>query len=814
MNDDQKTKEQLIAELEGVRQRLALSESALKLAQEGPHTSHEGMMDLMEQSPLGFQVFDQDGKPLWVNKAWEKLWGISKEYILTADYNMLEDKKVIANGLMPLVKKGFLGEIVSIPSMEYDPRETLEAGQTRWISTWIYPIKDAAGNVLKVIFMYEDVSEQMLAVNSLKLNEEKYRLLVDNQSDLLVKVDPEGRFQFVSPSYCETFGKSEEELLGHTFMPLVHEDDRESTARAMEDLFQPPHQAYLEQRAMTRDGWKWLGWQDSVLLDKDGNVASIIGVGRDITDRKKAEDELKIAKEFAENLLETANIMVVTLDTQARITTFNRHAAELTGFDRDDVLGKNWFDLFVPPHESENIPSFFEDTLGKMPHTSQHENFILKKNGDECLVSWSNNVLLDSSGKVSGVLSMGMDITKRTRDAEEKRALALKIQHSQKLESLGVLAGGIAHDFNNLLMAILGNTDLALLELSPVSPARNHLQEIEKISRRAAELVHQMLAYSGKGRFVLQSINASELIEEISHLLEVSVSKKAILKYNFSENLPTFDADATQVRQVIMNLITNASEAIGENSGVISLSTGVMECDLAYLNEVNNLFQSDLDAPLQEGIYTYFEVADTGCGMNAATIEKIFDPFFSTKFTGRGLGLSAVLGIMRGHKGALKIYSEEGKGTTFKVLFPANELSGDYTATWQIPKTSHALTGTGTILIVDDEEDIRTVTGMMVQRLGFSVLKASDGRQALNVFREKNHGIVCVILDLTMPHMDGEETFREMRRLSPGVRVLLCSGYNEQDATQHFAGKGLAGFIQKPFNMVSLQAKLAEVLPG
>jgi CheY-like chemotaxis protein len=262
-----------------------------------------------------------------------------------------------------------------------------------------------------------------------------------------------------------------------------------------------------------------------------------------------------------------------------------------------------------------------------------------------------------------------------------------------------------------------------------------------------------------------------------------------------------------------MNLITNASEAIGDRSGVIVLSTGAMDCDRAYLDDANNVLLSGLEEPLPEGVYTYFEVADTGCGMDAETIEKIFDPFFTTKLTGHGLGMSAVLGIVRGHKGVLKIDSEVGKGTTFRVFFPANEPSDNDVAVRRKDKAEvKDWRGSGTVLIVDDEETVCAVGKQILERMGFSVLTAPDGRAALKVFREHADEIVCVLLDLTMPHVDGKEAFRAMQRLHPGVRVILCSGYNEQDAIGRLTGIGLAGFIQKPYNMATLKEKLVEVL--
>ncbi|MFH1574644.1 MAG: response regulator [Acidobacteriota bacterium] len=375
------------------------------------------------------------------------------------------------------------------------------------------------------------------------------------------------------------------------------------------------------------------------------------------------------------------------------------------------------------------------------------------------------------------------------------------------------MAGGIAHDFNNLLMAVLGNADLALDELPPMAPARCKLEEIQRACKRAAELARQMLAYSGRGHFVVEPIDAEALVAEMAHLLDVSISKKATLTYNFAEDLPAFDGDAAQIRQVVMNLIVNASEAIGDRSGVITLSTGAMECDRAYLDDVCEILRADLGEPPPEGLYAYLEVADTGCGMDAETIGKIFDPFFTTKFTGRGLGLSAVLGTMRGHNGVLKISSEVGKGTTFRALFPASEqTAGGFAVPVKDVSGGNAWRGSGTVLLVDDEAAIRPIGKRMLERIGFSVLTAPDGREAMNLFAGHSDEIVCVLLDLTMPKMDGEETFLEMRRVNPDVPIVLCSGYDEQDVSRRFTGKGLAGFIQKPFDMASLREKLAGVL--
>ena len=377
-----------------------------------------------------------------------------------------------------------------------------------------------------------------------------------------------------------------------------------------------------------------------------------------------------------------------------------------------------------------------------------------------------------------------------------------QLLHAQKLESLGVLAGGIAHDFNNILTAIIGNADLALMRINKASPAVENLHRIEQSAARAADLAKQMLAYSGKGKFVVENLDLNVLLEEMLHMLDVSISKKAILRLNPYTPLPLVEADATQMRQIIMNLVINASEAIGDKSGVIAITTGCMDCDRGYLKNVW------LDENIHEGLYVYLEITDTGCGMDKETLSRIFDPFFTTKFTGRGLGMAAVLGIVRGHKGAIKVYSEPNKGTSFKILLPA---SGKPAELFNHDNLLDNWQGSGTVLLVDDEETVRGIGAEMLKELGFSTITANDGREAVEIFKA-TPDITLVILDLTMPHLDGEQCFRELRQLKPDIKVIMSSGYNEQEITQRFVGKGLAGFIQKPYKLSILKLEIQKVL--
>ncbi|MDD5761548.1 MAG: response regulator, partial [bacterium] len=297
-----------------------------------------------------------------------------------------------------------------------------------------------------------------------------------------------------------------------------------------------------------------------------------------------------------------------------------------------------------------------------------------------------------------------------------------------------------------------------------------------------------------------------DLVEEMAHLLKTAISKKAILNLNLERGLPPIEADPSQIRQVAMNLIINASEAIGDRSGVITVSVGATRCDEEYLR------RTEMRDDLAPGLYVHLEVTDTGIGMDAETRARIFEPFFSTKFTGRGLGLAAVLGIVRTHKGALKVYSEPGKGTTFKILFPALEDAGKGGGTDDSSPVADWL-GTGTILLVDDEESLIALGARMLEHLGFAVLTAADGLQAVELYRERGKEIDLVLMDLTMPHMDGAEAFGELRRLNPDVRVVLASGYSQEDVASRFAGKGLAGMLQKPYTLARMRESLAGLMP-
>ncbi len=542
-------------------------------------------------------------------------------------------------------------------------------------------------------------------------------------------------------------------------------------------------------------------------------------LGKEVDERRKAEEEVRrlntrLAQrvEELEALLDVIPVGIgIANDPACRNIRTNRAFTEILKLQQ----GAN-ASLSGPPEEKprnfrvfrgtselspEELPIQLSATTGEVIRNFEED--IVFDDGQKITLLSSSAPLFDEERRVRGAVGAFMDITASKRAEEERLKVERKLLDAQKLESLGVLAGGIAHDFNNLLTGVLGNASMARAELSPSSAVQSYVEQIEKAAMRAADLCKQMLAYSGKGRFVLDDIDLSELVAETTHLLVASMSKRAKLKFHLADSLPVVRADATQIRQIVMNLVINASEAIGDRDGQVTIQTGELEASSAYL-------ASAFSAPeLAPGRYCFVEVSDDGCGMDSNTLARIFDPFFTTKFTGRGLGLAAVLGIVRGHKGTIKVYSEAGKGTTFKILLPGQGMSSKTVS--QIVRPKADWTGSGTILVVDDEDSVRAVAIRMVEKLGFNAVPAVDGREGLMRFTE-DEGIVAVLLDLTMPRMDGEETFRELRLIRPAVKVVLMSGFNEQDAINRFTGKGLAGFLQKPFRVDDLREKLRGIL--
>ncbi|GMU93429.1 MAG: hypothetical protein AMXMBFR4_24870 [Candidatus Hydrogenedentota bacterium] len=516
-----------------------------------------------------------------------------------------------------------------------------------------------------------------------------------------------------------------------------------------------------------------------------------------LIERQAAEKKLRESEERLRVIFEGMEDAVFVHDLQGRILECNDAACERLGYSRAELLAMRTVDLDTP-----EFAAGFRDRLHEqLSHRRfRCEGEHVTKDGRRIPVD-IHTTLIDFHG-YAAILAVIRDITARKAAEREREELQAKVLHAQKLESLGALAGGIAHDFNNLLMGVMGNSSLALQELPPDAPAVEYIRQIEIAAQRAAELSRQMLAYSGRGAFTLQRIDLTSLVREMEHLVGLSVHKDVSIECRLAPDLPAVLGDPGQIKQIIMNLVTNAADAIGNEPGRITIETGT---EIVTDDSHRDDHFSDQLGP---GRYAYVEVADTGCGMEESTIRRVFDPFFSTKFPGRGLGLAAALGVVQGHRGAIRVRSQLGEGSSFRVYFP--ERSPESVEAPAETPAENLWESKGAVLVVDDEELVRNVTRRALERVGFTVLLANDGAEAIEIFRRNCRDIVMVLLDMTMPRLNGEETYIAIREVRDDVQVVVTSGYAEAEMRERFTG--VAAFIQKPYRAGELIALVRNVL--
>ena len=521
--------------------------------------------------------------------------------------------------------------------------------------------------------------------------------------------------------------------------------------------------------------------------------------------RKRAEDALFASELRYHALLDTSPDAITVVDLRGHLLLANQRALAQLGYESLEELqaeGKTAFD-FIAPEEREQ---FKRVGLGMLEtgESNRFEYQAVLRNGARLSVEVNVGLVRGRDGEPVGYIAVTRDLTERHQAEMQRLHLEAQVQHSQKLESLGVLAGGIAHDFNNLLGGVLGNASLARLDIPEGSPASARIDRVEQAAQRATELTRQMLAYSGRGKFVVEPVDLAELVRQMSQLLEVSISKKVELVFEADPNLSMVTADASQIQQVVMNLITNAAEAIGDESGSIHLH--LRPAKLGPGERTDNA----TGEPIPAGDYVCLDVADTGCGLDLQATGRMFDPFFSTKFTGRGLGLAAVLGIVQGHKGGISVKSQAGEGTSIRVYLPTTETGAEFELPVVQPDTvaSGHWKGAGTVLVVDDEEMIRNLVVPTLEAVGFEVICAADGRSGLDLFQSHFDQLSAVVLDLTMPKLDGKEAHRLMRKRSLDLPILMTSGYSEEEVSELLAGQNHTAFLQKPFKPDELISNL------
>ncbi len=780
-----------------------------KRAEADLRESEERWKFALEGSGDGVWDWDATTGRVYFSRQWKAMLGFEEHEISN---NLDEwDKRIHPDDRKHVyseINKHFEGKT---PVYISEHRVMCKDGTYKWILDRGKVIsRTQEGKPLRVIGTHSDLTERKRAEELIRLSEERYRELVENASDIIYETDASGNIEFLNPSAENLARATTDEILGRNYLEFLPPEYRREQARLLGIQFvKKIPTSYHETPILMMDGRVvWL-WQSVNLIFEDDKVKGFRVIARDVTDRKRAEEALKETASTLRAITASAHDAIIMVDDNGNITFWNEAAEQILGWSRSETLGQDLHRLIASEayHEASTRGiEHFRETGGGNAVGKTIELAAVRKDGTEIPIELSlSAVALSGKWHAVGIMR---DITERKQAEAERVELDRRLQQAQKLESLGVLAGGIAHDFNNLLMGVLGNLDLSLFDLPHGSRPRTLIEKAMSAGRRAAELTRQMLAYSGKGSYVVGRVDLNDLVRQTEGLIRAAIPKTVSLELELTSQSALIEADSDQVKQVIMNILSNAAEAMEQQTGVITLKTAAQHCDEQCLS------LSRIHEKPPAGRFVCLEVSDTGRGMDEQGLQRLFEPFYSTKFTGRGLGMSAVLGIMSTHNGAIFVDSTQGKGTLIRVMFPACEEKSTDVGLMadEVALSAGPAARKGMVLIVDDEEDIREVCSVFVEHLGFGAIIASDGIEAIDLFRKHGSEIVCVLLDLTMPRLDGVGTYKQMTGIRKDIPVILSSGFSELDISKRFTTMGLAGFIQKPYTLHELKDKITHVL--
>jgi two-component system, cell cycle sensor histidine kinase and response regulator CckA len=738
--------------------------------------AHDLFESVFSQTLAGITIADAEGRFVWVNDAALRVMGRSREEVVGVDQALLFPERwrdqIRALYAAAIANPGPI-EPIDLPIIRPDGSRCFIT-MTR--ATFRAPDGRAYGVTTLVDISAIKRSEEELARSA---------AIIASTDDAIVSRDRDGRIIGWNKGAERMLGYTAQEAIGSRFVGhLTPEQDAQLTEEVA-SVF--AGNVVRQETTRRRPDGSVIDVSLTIfpVHDARGRVISGTSIARDITERKRAAEAVRQAEAYLRATLADAPVVLLATDLHGILTVAEGAPLVELGFPSGSLVGRH-ISALGPLGQSEVEARRGALRGERTDHTVRFGGRVFESR---------TGPLYAEDETVSGIIAVAVDVTERVRSEQA-------LLQAQKLESLGVLAGGVAHDFNNLLVGILGNAGLALAELPPSSPLHETIQGIERAGQRAAELARQMLAYSGKGQFVIERMDLNGLVAEMSHLLRSSITPGAALDRQLTPELPPVQVDATQVRQVVMNLVVNASDALKDGAGTIRISTGRTH---ARRGDLEGAYYAP---EFRDGEHVFFEVADDGIGMTPETRERIFDPFFTTKFTGRGLGLAAVLGIVRGHRGAIHVTSQAGAGSTFRLLLPAAA-----PAAVEQPPPPPAVPvsrqSAGTILVIDDEPTVRAVTSRALGITGYTPLTAEDGEAGLALLRVHARDVHAVLLDMTMPGMDGATVLAEIRRDWPALPVIMMSGYSEQMALAQLGGHAIQGFIQKPYAIDTLLRALA-----
>jgi PAS domain S-box-containing protein len=749
--------------------------SARKRTEDALRASERRLRTVIDQAPFSIQIFSRDGVLREINGAWERLWGTRQP---TQGYNILRDPQLVEMGLSPCVQHAFAGQTVSTPPTYYDPGASGRPGRARWVEAFLYPIKDDTGRVGEVVLGLQDVSARKETENALRESESQLRQMVDANLIGIALRNGDGTLIDANDLFLDMIGRSRDELAGRRLNwaqlapPEYHADDAHALAFIQQ---QGRHQPY-EKELLHADGHRVPVLVGAAAIDR-GRIAAFVV---NLSEHKRAEQKIR----FQAHLLDVVGQAVVVTDRDGVVTYWNSAAENLFGWRSEEVLGKNVVAIgFV----REPVQAIEAMKLLRCGERWSGEYAATHRDGRPLLVSANLVPLVDERGQVSGFIGANSDITARKKMEDD-------LIKAQKLESIGVLAGGIAHDFNNILTAMLGNIGLAKMFAKTDAQTTEVLTEAEKAFGRARDLTQQLLTFAKGGAPIRRVGSLAPVLRDASRfaLTGANVRCECVIP----EDLWSAGFDAGQISQVVNNLVINAKQAMPD-SGIIRIRAE------------NVLVERGRVASLRRGKYVKVTVSDTGCGIPRENLSKIFDPYFTTKRKGSGLGLATTYSIIKRHHGHIDVESMPGRGTSFYVYLPAIE---DAAPEKEAAPLTPPRVGHGRVLLMDDDPAIRLVGGRLIAALGYDVQLAEDGNEAIARYIEARWGgepFAAVILDLTVANgMGGRECIKKLRDIDPDVPALVSSGYSNDPVMAEHKKYGFRGVVAKPYQIKDLSDAL------
>jgi len=759
---------------------------------------------VVHHTDAGFLLVDSSLKVAWANSVFARrfsrgphagaLTGESCNQVLCGEASICEECPT---------KRPFTTGTVA----HYEMR--LEAGDDlRYLYVTAMPIRSLTGQTDQCIVMVQDVSDLQVLRQSqadLKASEERFRSIFEHAASGMATVTPEGKLLQVNPAFCRFLGYTAQELRGLSVQEITHPDDLAATCQILEMGRKGSIRVLShEKRYLRKDGSvAWAHTNTTWINDASGRPLYSVALVQDISERKLAEERLRESEARKSAILDTALDAILTVDRDGRALEFNPAAEALFGYGRNEVIGKDIIDEIVIPEDRQRVRHGLEAYFrtGVSPLMGRHiEMTVVRKNGTRIPVEFAVGRI--KIGGAPAFTAYIRDLTDRKKAEEALRQREEQLRHGQKMEAIGTLAGGVAHDFNNLLTGILGYAELLKLGSRPGEKVHQSAEVIEKAATRAASLTQQLLGFARRGKHQNIPVDLHPAIQEVTKLLGRTLDKNIDLRQEFAPFPALIQGDPGQMSQVVLNLAVNAADSMPDGG------------DLVFHTEVVELTDDQRrrhDGTLP-GPHVLLAVSDTGTGIPPDILPRIFEPFFTTKDQGKGtgMGLAMVYGIVQNHGGFIEVDSALGCGTTIRLYFP--QVASATKGLAESVGDESIRSGTGTILVVDDEEAVRSVASAFLEELGYRVLTAPDGAQALETYRRTEDPIDLVILDLVMPAMGGRECLRELRKIEPAVRAVFSTGHDFDDSEGRRLDEGVRGFIQKPYQMHQLSEVVAEAL--